>query len=615
MSGKYLFLILFNILFAAGFVWLSRKKNLLSYFSGGRWWLTWLSVGVITLMDELTSIFYAPSEAFRFEGYYAIAFLVITSIFMRFVSTRMVEIAEILEHHEIKGGGAYSFSYLVLGPTVSFIAVASLLVVYVLTASISTVSAIENGLSFISLTWVQKLTVEFLVVWGIAGLNILGIRENARFTFGVFSIVCLVLVTLLVSALIDASPASWMQIGDSFKYSATRVQSEGIFGGYFFIIVCISSSILAYSGIESVIQTAGLLKSWRDISKAYIFLALTIGIYTPLIAALALSSGLDPLKYETDLMTAFAASLNGPWFGLLVGVIASIALMMAVNTAFVAASELLERVAHRYQFTWFLKVNQRQALVRIHIFNALLFSTVIIVTEGSQEILAQMYALSLVASFCISLGSLLIYRYFTGTKEILAYNTSRFGSLIIFVILVSCFVYLATVRPYGLGMWAGATGVLLLVGIFVARNRAPEIQQIEQSDTPLQMIFSLADAPGDTVDIYFRRPNEEVRQVDPGMAFVSFYSPRGGIPPRASQNHFRFAQSGQTLLDSIVELLYVLKYEMPHKQITLHFGWPLSSWLDRFSIGVMVFSIMKLPKLFPEFSFVMEYGPQRHVQS
>jgi hypothetical protein len=272
-------------------------------------------------------------------------------------------------------------------------------------------------------------------------------------------------------------------------------------------------------------------------------------------------------------------------------------------------------VAHRYQFTWFLKVNQRQALGRIHIFNAFLFSTVILVTEGSQEILAQMYALSLVASFCISLGSLLIYRYFTGTKEILDYNTSRFGSLIIFVILVSCFVYLAAVRPYGLGMWVGATGVLLLVGIFVARNRAPEIQEIEQSDTPLQMIFSLADAPGNDVDIYFRRPNEEVRQVDPGMAFVSFYSPRGGIPPRASQNHFRFAQSGQTLLDSIVELLYVLKYELPHKRITLHFGWPLSSWFDRFSIGVMVFSIMKLPKLFPEFSFVMEYGSQQHVQS
>ena len=134
------------------FLWLFRRKNLLSYFSGGKWWLTWLSIAVITLMDELTSIFYAPSEAFRFIGTNAIAFIAITSLLMRFLSTRMVEIAEILEHHGIRGGGVYSFSYLVLGPTLSFIAVASILVDYVLTACISTVSAVENGLTFIVLS-------------------------------------------------------------------------------------------------------------------------------------------------------------------------------------------------------------------------------------------------------------------------------------------------------------------------------------------------------------------------------------------------------------------------------------------------------------------------------
>ncbi|MDH3252808.1 MAG: amino acid transporter, partial [Ignavibacteria bacterium] len=85
------------------FVWLFRKKDLLSHFSEGRWWLTWLSIAVITLMDELTSIFYAPSEAHRYIGNYAIAFIAITSLFMRFLSTRMIEIAEILEHHNIRG--------------------------------------------------------------------------------------------------------------------------------------------------------------------------------------------------------------------------------------------------------------------------------------------------------------------------------------------------------------------------------------------------------------------------------------------------------------------------------------------------------------------------------
>ncbi|MEK9135762.1 MAG: hypothetical protein AAB393_01460, partial [Bacteroidota bacterium] len=63
---KLAVLIALNVVIIGVFVWLFRKKNLLSYFSGGRWWLTWLSIAVITLMDELTSIFYAPSEAYRF---------------------------------------------------------------------------------------------------------------------------------------------------------------------------------------------------------------------------------------------------------------------------------------------------------------------------------------------------------------------------------------------------------------------------------------------------------------------------------------------------------------------------------------------------------------------
>lgn len=50
---KIALLALLNAGIIGVFLWLFRKKNLLSYFSGGRWWLTFLSIAVITLMDEL----------------------------------------------------------------------------------------------------------------------------------------------------------------------------------------------------------------------------------------------------------------------------------------------------------------------------------------------------------------------------------------------------------------------------------------------------------------------------------------------------------------------------------------------------------------------------------
>jgi amino acid transporter len=590
------------------FLWLFTRKNLLAYFSGGRWWLTWISIAVITLMDELTSIFYAPGEAFRFIGTHAIFFIAFTSLLMRFLSTRMVEIAEILEYHGVKGGGVYSFSYLVLGPTMSFIAVASIMVDYVLTASISTVSAVENGMTFFPLTHLTKVAIELCVVWAIAGLNIVGIRENARFTFGVFTVAAIVFVNLITFGILGADAATWSTMGSSVTGVARNLGEGGLGGGYLLVIAGVASCVLAYSGIESVIQTAGLVKTWKEISRAYVFLALTVGIVTPLVAALALSSPIDFKKHETDLITYYATMLQGVPFGVIVGSLASVTLIMAVNTAFVASSELLERVAHRYGFDWLIVTNNRQSLYRIHIISGFLYSIIILITNGSQSILAEMYAIGLLASFCINMGSLLIYRYFQGTREIKAYSTHRSGTLVLFIVLVSCFLYLAIHKPHGTMMWATATAFFLFVGIRVAKKRAPEIKEIQQTDNPMELVFALAEYEGDEIHLFFKRPQEsEMSQAPRSSAFISFYSPREGIPTKLAENHFRFPIQRQSLYSRILAILHMVQYELPDRRVTIHFGWPLSSWIDRMSIGVMIFSIMKLPKLFPQFNFVIEH--------
>src|SRR5262245_24242319 len=128
VAAMTLALFLVNLVLVAAFGLLLRRQSLLGFAAGGKWYLTWLSIGVITLMDELTSVFYAPAEAHRFIGQQAIFFIAFTSILMRMLSSRMVEIAQILERNGIRGGGVYSFSYLVLGPVASFVAVASFMV-------------------------------------------------------------------------------------------------------------------------------------------------------------------------------------------------------------------------------------------------------------------------------------------------------------------------------------------------------------------------------------------------------------------------------------------------------------------------------------------------------
>ncbi|MBS1912395.1 MAG: APC family permease [Bacteroidetes bacterium] len=598
------------------FVYLWKKKNLLSSFQGGRWYLSWLAVGVITLMDELTSIFYAPSEAHRFIGANAIFFIAATSVVVRLLSTRMTEIARILEKHGVRGGGVYSFSYLVLGPVMSFVAVSSIFVDYILTACISTVSAVENGHSMFSAH--SPLYVDFafqmVVIWGVCLLNIAGIKESARFTFGVFTAAAFILVTLLASGVIDMPSGGWQ----AMAHSATNVAStfnttdlSALFKGVGGIVIGVSSCILAYSGIESVVQTAGLVRSWRDIHKAYLFLGLTVGIVTPVVSALVLAQpSIDFASHEGDLITFYARILNGPWFAIAVGALASFTLTMAVNTAYVASAELVERVAHRYGFHWMIVTNSRGSLHRIHLLNASLYTAVIIVTSGSQTILAEMYAVGLVASFVINMGSLLIYRYRRGTlhdtTEKEDYHKSRSGTLFLFLLLFGCFLYLAYEKPYGLAMWSMFTVICLVIGIRVARKRAPEIAQRAQSNTPMEMILYLADHDTTHFDIYFRRPTEMLSVV-PGAAYVSFFSPRQGIPVSQGPGHFRLALERVPLRAAIKGIIELVRYEFPDYTVTFHFGWPLSSWFDRISTGVMVHGLMKLPREFPEYNFEIEY--------
>lgn len=606
------------------FVYLWRKKNLLSSFEGGKWYLSWLAVAVITLMDELTSIFYAPSEAHRFIGKNAIFFIAFTSLVVRLFATRMTEIARILEKHGIRGGGVYSFSYLVLGPFASFIAVSSIFVDYILTACISTVSAVKNGHSMFGADagGFVDFIFQMVIVWGVCFLNIGGIKESARFTFAIFTAAAFILLSLLASGIIEMPAEGWQTMGQSVVDIGSRFRTtdlEAMWQNLIFIIVGVSSCILAYSGVESVVQTASLVRSWRDVKKAYLFLGFTVGIVTPAVSAVVLSTpGVDFHAHEGDLITHFGKVLNGPWFGAAVGALASFTLTMAVNTAYVASAELVERVAHRYGFDWMIQHNKRGALYRIHLLNAALYTVVIVITAGSQKILAEMYAVGLVASFVINAGSLLIYRYRSGklheANEKEEYHKSRLGTLILFLLLFSCLIYLAIEKPYGLAMWSTFTVVCLIIGLKVARKREPEIAQRAQSDTPMEMVLYLAEHDTTHFDIYFRRPQEMLEFV-PGAAYISFFSPRQGITPSHGPGHFRFALERVPLRHAIKEIIELVKYEFPDRTVTFHFGWPLSSWFDRISTGVMVHALMKLPREYPEYSFVMEYTRRTSSQT
>jgi hypothetical protein len=124
----------------------------------------------------------------------------------------------------------------------------------------------------------------------------------------------------------------------------------------------------------------------------------------------------------------------------------------------------------------------------------------------------------------------------------------------------------------------------------------------------MDLILHLAESTEQEVHVIFRRPWEEaLKRASQNEAYVTFYNPRRGAPAKLAPNHFRFAARTQSLYQHIVGLLKVVEHELTDHQVTVQFGWPLSSWVDRISIGVMVFNIMRLPRQFPNFRFTITY--------
>ncbi len=228
-------------------------------------------------------------------------------------------------------------------------------------------------------------------------------------------------------------------------------------------------------------------------------------------------------------------------------------------------------------------------------------------TAGSQAVLAEMYAIGLLASFCINIGCLLIYRYFQGTKEIRAYYTSRTVTLLLEFILVACFIYLMMHKPYGTALWAAVVAVLLTAGIPFSRRYGPEVKEIRQSDYSMEMILALSEGDG-PLQLYFRRPGElDIAQPTAGTAFITFFSPREGIPAKLAPNHYRFPLTSGGVSGSIIATLALVQEEFDRREVHVHLGRPLSSWLDRMVMGVFVANLMRLPRLFPQFFFSIDY--------
>ncbi len=590
---------------------LKSKRDNISYTKNGIVYLGFLGVGVITVMDVITSVFYAPAESFRFVGYDSILFMPLTALIVAAFAFSMTEIARIMEKFGYKGGGVYSFSYMVFGRNVSLVAAASILVDYVNTAAISAISAIENLDGFSGLSDTAKLLLELGIVWGIALLNILGIRENSKVTFYLFGFVCYILGITIVLGFYDMDSMQARVVVSSITITSGKLFS-GVDSFVTMLVVGIASTILAYSGIESVLQTRKLTESWRVIKGAYIFLIVFIGVVTPTLSLLAITAVPDPKISDTNLIPTFAAAVGGEYLSFLIAAAAFVALTFAVNTAMVAGTELVSTMAERFGIKKIATKNRHGNEYRIVIFLALFFSSVIVATGGSQAMVADMYAIGLVATFIINLSGLIVFRFTQGFSHIKEYKSSFFKNVILLVIFSAVFLYLVSHKQNGAIFWALASMGMLFLGLVLKDFMRKEEGRFSKFDTRFSVVSEIDKVEAKEIQIVFLRPFERPRKIKSDSIFITFALGRMPTPDKMAKNHFILPLESYLSIDTqIKELLRSLEDWYPEKKFSVHFNWPTSSWRSRLYLAIMINRILKLPAKLPHLKFAIEHNPDK----
>jgi hypothetical protein len=131
-------------------------------------------------------------------------------------------------------------------------------------------------------------------------------------------------------------------------------------------------------------------------------------------------------------------------------------------------------------------------------------------------------------------------------------------------------------------------------------------ESAEGADHEMELVLYLFQSSRPDVHLIFQGSFPDAPDLaKPNEAWVTFYSPRGGVPSKRGPHHFRLPLEKSTYHQRVVGLLKVIEYENPGRQICVHLEWPLWTSFDWINVGTNLSKLIALPRAFPQFRFVM----------
>ncbi len=422
-------------------------------------------------------------------------------------------------------GGVYVVVRDAMGPFMAKISVSALVVDYILTGPISSVSAgqylgrLLNEMSEKTGAGLHVNPNLFAMMFGVAVTgyfwfeNIKGIHESSGKALRIMQVTTVMVVmiliwgplTLLMNGHAELPPAP---LPSNLKFSE---HSLGWLHGtiwpqisFFAIAIAFGHSLLAMSGFETLAQVYREIASpkLKNLKIAANIVCVYAVFSTGLISLLAVMIIPDATRhlYFDNLIGGMAMSLAGPYalrlgFQIFVVIVGVLILSGAVNTSIIGANGILNRVAEDgVLLGWFRKPQRKYGTTyRIITMIVVLQILTIVGSGGNVYLLGEAYAFGVVWSFLLKSLGITALRFQRHDQEYKTPFNFMIGNReipvgLIVVTATLALVAIANLLTKQIATIYGISFTLVLLAIFIISDR---INQRERSSEKLLEEFNL----------------------------------------------------------------------------------------------------------------------------
>jgi amino acid transporter len=372
------------------------------------------------------------------------------------------------------GGGGYLVATKLLGSTPGIVSGCALVVDYVLTIAISVASGCDAIFSFLPPEWrIWKLPVEFLIIGGLTGLNLRGVKESVVVLTPIFLAFMLSHVALIGYGIFSHGGELHLLLGDTVRDTQEAVGDFGLWGVIFIFLRAFSLGGGTFTGIEAVSNSTEILREPKVETGKRTMLYMSISLaFTA--AGILLCYLLNNVQHESgrtlnaSLFTQiaggwrigeFPVGIAFVWFTLLAE---GALLFVAAQTGFVAGPRTLASMAvDLWVPKRFAHLSERLVTQNGVVSMGIAAALVLLYTGGAVKILVVMYSINVFMTFTLS--QLGMVRHWWSTRGQQEHWRRRLAVATIGTAVTSLILIVTSVMKFGQGGWF----TLLVTGGFI----------------------------------------------------------------------------------------------------------------------------------------------------